>query len=73
MISRFGAPSQPDKLENGLYVSFIAVIQDDVQGELRWTHEQRQCADLNRVHTIYLPTLRCSTRSQPIWNLTRLL
>lgn len=28
---RFSAPSQPDKLENGLYVSFIAVIQDDVQ------------------------------------------
>ncbi|CAF9915514.1 MAG: importin-alpha export receptor [Alectoria fallacina] len=28
---RFGAPSQPYKLENGLYVSFIAVIQDDVQ------------------------------------------
>ena len=35
MISRFSAPSQPEKLENGLYVSFIAVIQDDVQGELR--------------------------------------
>ena len=35
MTRRFGAPSQPYKLENGLYVSFIAVIQDDVQGGLR--------------------------------------
>ena len=32
MIYRFSAPSQPDKLESGLYVSFIDVIQDDVQG-----------------------------------------
>ena len=30
---RFSAPSQPEKLENGLYLSFIAVIEDDVQGE----------------------------------------
>ena len=30
---RFGAPSQPEKLENGLYLSFIAVIEDDVQGK----------------------------------------
>lgn len=33
MNLRFGAPSQPEKLENGLYLSFIAVIEDDVQGE----------------------------------------
>lgn len=35
MIGRFSAPSQPNKLENGFYVSFIAVIQDDVQGGFR--------------------------------------
>ena len=35
MKFRFGAPSRPEKLENGLYLSFIAVIEDDVQGENR--------------------------------------
>lgn len=45
MTSRFGAPSQPDKLESGLYVSFIDVIQDDVQGGLGLMHNQHLCAD----------------------------
>ena len=70
---RFSAPSHPEKIENGLYESFIAVIQDDVQGGLWWMLDQRQCADLDRVHTIHFSTLRCSSRSQPVWIVIRLL
>ena len=48
--SRFVAPSQPNKLENGLDVSFIAVIQDDVQGKFCWMHDQ--CQVLSRAEFI---------------------
>ena len=59
MTCRYGAPSQPDKLENGLYVSFIAVIENDVQGELRQMHNQHRCANLeqNSYHTSFNSSL----------------
>lgn len=67
MTCRYSAPSQPNKLENGLYVSFIAVIQDDVQGELRQKHDQRQCADLdqNSYHTSSSSSLLFSKPTHP--------
>ena len=36
-------------------------------------HDQHRCADSARIHTIHLPTFRCSSRGQPIWIVTRLL
>lgn len=31
---RFAAPSQPEKLENGLYPIFLSILQNDVQGNM---------------------------------------
>lgn len=36
MIYRFGARSQPSKLESSLYPPFATILQNDVQGMASW-------------------------------------
>lgn len=44
-LSRFASPSQPSKLENGLYPLFSHILQNDIQGKAPLS--LRQCMSIN--------------------------